>query len=70
MENQLKNAVDSLFDKLKSAPPVHHKTTLEDQIQYMEFVSSVIKTPLNMAIVESLKELKANNKNKTYKNSK
>lgn len=57
--------LEEILINLGGLPPFAN-TKLDDQIKYMEDIYSVLKMPVIFAIVESLKELKAN-KNRVNK---
>jgi hypothetical protein len=49
--------MENIIELLENLPS-HHDTKLETQISFMEGITNIIKTPLTISILNSLKELR------------
>ena len=58
--------MNNIEELLKNLPNTY-QTDLDNQILYMETVNRILKTPLSISILNSLKELKGINRNKYLK---
>jgi hypothetical protein len=59
--------MEKMFEKLMDIKT--HDTKLDSQILFMETLNGIIKTPLTISILESLKELRGIKKNNIIKNN-
>jgi hypothetical protein len=58
--------MNNIEELLKNLPDTY-QTDLDSQILYMETVNRILRTPLSISILNSLKELKGINRNKYLK---
>jgi hypothetical protein len=58
--------MNNIEELLKNLPNTY-QTDLDSQILYMETVNIILRTPLSISILNSLKELKGINRNKYLK---